>query len=226
VLDSGFISGHLHYVADLAWNLSRELGFDLQCVDFGGGFGVPYERGETELALEPISHAAAGVRQRLEEKTSGFRLIFELGRYLVAESGVFVTRVLRVKESRGTCFLITDGGMNHFSRPVFMGVNHAARILNKIGLEGDTACDIGGPICTPIDLIAREALLPHPEPGDIVGIFNAGAYGYTMSMVNFMSLGAPAEVLADKGRLRIIRRAKPPGHVLEDQPPAAPQRWQ
>jgi diaminopimelate decarboxylase len=140
-----------------------------------------------------------------------------VGRYLLAESGVFVTKVLRVKESRGTCYVITDGGMNHFTRPVFMGVKHSARILNKIMRSRDTGCSIGGPVCTPIDVVADGVMLPSPDPGDIVGIFDAGAYGYTMSMVNFMSLGAPAEALADRGRLHLIRKPKPPGHVLDGQ---------
>jgi diaminopimelate decarboxylase len=217
VLDSAFISGHIDYVADLAARLSEELGFELRCIDFGGGFGVPYEKGQTELDLVPISNAAADVKRRLEEKAPGCRLIFEVGRYLVAESGVFITRVLRVKESRGTSYVITDGGMNHFSRPVVMGVDHPTRILNKMALKGDTRCSIGGPICTPIDLLGKDTLLPRPLPGDIVGIFHAGAYGYTMSMINFMSLGAPAEVLAHAGKLHLLRKSRPAGYVLEGQ---------
>jgi diaminopimelate decarboxylase len=217
VLDSGFISGHLEYVADLAVRLSRELNFGLRCVDFGGGFGVPYESGETELDLGPIARAAAGTRRKLEDISPGCRLIFEVGRYLVAESGIFITRVLRVKESRGTTFVIADGGINHFTRPVFMHVNHAIRILNKMGHAKDTRCNVGGPVCTPFDIIGQGVLLPRPEPGDIVGVFNAGAYGYTMSMTDFMSLGAPAEVLADAGRLSLIRNPKPPGHTLDGQ---------
>jgi len=217
VLDAGFISDHVEYVGDLALKLSGLLDFELRCVDFGGGFGIPYGEDESDLDLEPISHAAAGVRRRLEEESPGCRLIFEVGRYLLAESGVFITRVLNVKESRGRCFVITDGGMNHFTRPVFMGVKHAARVLNKFTQGRDTMCSIGGPVCTPIDVIAEGVLLPHPEPGDIVGIFDAGAYGYTMSMINFMSLGAPAEVMVDKGGLHVIRRSKPPAHVLGDQ---------
>jgi diaminopimelate decarboxylase len=217
VLDSGFISTHLAYVADLALSLSDQLGFELRCIDFGGGFGIPYAEQECALDLGPISQSAEGVRKKLEARAPGCRLIFEVGRYLLAESGIFVTSALRVKQSRGTCFIITDGGMNHFSRPVFMDVGHAVRILNKMALERDTRCSIGGPICTPIDVVAADVLLPRPEPGDIVGIFDAGAYGYTMSMMGFMSLGAPAEVLADAGKLHVIRKPKAPGHVLDGQ---------
>ena len=124
VMDADFIAKHVEYVADLALSLSSRLGFELRCIDFGGGFGVPYGEDEPDLDLVPISRAAAGVKQRLEEDAPGCRLIFEVGRYLLAESGIFVTRALRVKVSRGTRFVITDGGMNHFTRPVFMGVKH------------------------------------------------------------------------------------------------------
>jgi diaminopimelate decarboxylase len=217
VLDAGFISKHVEYVGDLALRLSGRLGFELRCVDFGGGFGIPYGENDKRLDLRPISCAAAGVKERLEAEAPNCRLIFEVGRYLLAEAGVFITRVLSVKQSRGTCFVITDGGMNHFTRPVFMDVRHAARILNKFASNRDTVCSIGGPVCTPLDVIAAGVLLPHPEPGDVVGIFDAGAYGYTMSMTNFMSLGAPAEALADQGNLHIIRKPKPPAHVLGDQ---------
>jgi diaminopimelate decarboxylase len=217
VMDTGFLSDHLTYVSDLAVNLSDQLGFELQCVDFGGGFGVPYGQGESELDFGDISRTAAQVRKRLRSTAPGCRLVFEVGRYLVAESGVFVTRALRTKHSRGICFIITDGGMNHFSRPVFMRVNHPVRILNKIGRHADTTCNIAGPICTPIDVSGKNVTLPRPEAGDIVGIFYAGAYGYTMSLVNFMSLGSPAEIMVEDGCLHIIRQPKPADHVFEGQ---------
>jgi diaminopimelate decarboxylase len=219
VLDSGFIAHHLTYVMDLALKLSKEIGFELKCIDFGGGFGVPYGEGERKLDLGPIAESAAKVRENLKRKAPGCRLIFEVGRYLTAESAVFVTRALRVKRSRGICFIITDGGMNNFSRPVFMRVKHPVRILNKIGRAAESKCSVGGPICTPIDIIGEEVMLPRPEPGDIIGVFGAGAYGYTMSLQNFMSLGAPAEVMVDGGEARLIREAIPADSAFRGQHP-------
>jgi diaminopimelate decarboxylase len=207
VLDESFICDHLEYVRELSVRLSEEIGFELKAIDFGGGFGVPYLEGDAELDLSPISSAAAAVRSSLEKSHPGCRLIFEVGRYLVAESGIFVTRVLRVKRSRGTCFLITDGGMNHFSRPVFMGVKHGIAILNKMGAPAESKCSVGGPICTPIDFLGKDMMLPPPEPGDLIGVFGAGAYGYSMSILKFMSLGTPAELMAEGGSIRVIRKA-------------------
>jgi diaminopimelate decarboxylase len=209
VLDSDLISEHLVYVMNLAVRICKELRFKVRCIDFGGGFGVPYQQGEVKLDLRPISKVAEWVRVNLSKLLPDCRLIFQIGRYLVAESGIFVTRALRVKRSRGICFIITDGGMNHFSRPVFMRVNHRVRILNKIGLPPQSKCSVGGPICTPIDIIGKEVMLPVPEPGDLIGIFGAGAYGYTMSMHNFMSLGAPAEIMIDGGTVHLIREPVP-----------------
>ncbi|MFH1311787.1 MAG: hypothetical protein ABIJ00_01035 [Candidatus Eisenbacteria bacterium] len=218
VLDSGFLRTHLEYVSGLALRMADEIGFELKCIDFGGGFGVPYQEDDAEIDLKPVSDAARRVRRTIERRSPGCRLIFEVGRFLVAEAGVFVTTAIRVKNSRGKHFLITDGGMNHFTRPVFIRINHPVRLLNKITSKRVTECNIGGPICTPLDIIGRNVMLPQPERGDIVGIFCAGAYGYTMSMINFMSLGWPAELLVDDGEVRVIRRARPADTIFPDQP--------
>jgi diaminopimelate decarboxylase len=193
VLDPEWLGRHIDYVAALARRLEREIGFGLETVDFGGGFGVPYAESQPELDLGPVARAAARARESL----AGCRLLFESGRYLIAEAGVFCTRVVRVKESRGRLFAICDGGMNAFARPVFMRLTHPVRLLNRRSEPADTAVDICGPICTPLDCSARGAMLPRPRPGDIVGFLNAGAYGRTMSLVDFMSLGHPAEELLD-----------------------------
>jgi diaminopimelate decarboxylase len=217
VLDVDFISAHLDYVLDLALRLSGEIGFELKCIDFGGGFGVPYQEGQIDLDLKRISGSAKQVRQTIDRVSPGCRLIFEIGRFLVAEAGIYVTTAIRVKPSRGKCFIITDGGMNHFSRPVFMRVNHQVRILNKITSEPTVRCNIAGPICTPIDISGRDVELPKPERGDVVGILGAGAYGFTMSMVNFMSLGWPGEVMVDRGEIHLIRRPRSAESFFSDQ---------
>jgi diaminopimelate decarboxylase len=218
VLDQAFISQHMTYVADLALRLSQAVGFELKCVDFGGGFGVPYIEGEPELDLALIAGAAGGAREKILAASPACRLVLEVGRYMVAEAGVFLTRVARVKESRGKQFILTNSGMNHFTRPIFQRINHPVRILNKITEASAGVYSIGGPICTPLDVAGRDVRLPAPEVGDIVGFFNAGAYGYSMSMVNFMSLGWPAELMIDTGKAYIIRKARAADEFFDDQP--------
>jgi diaminopimelate decarboxylase len=218
VMDPVFLARHITYVGDLALRLSKEIGFDLRCIDFGGGFGVPYGDNDEELDLTSIAEAGRVARQKVLAAHPECRLAFEVGRYLVAEAAVFLTKVVRIKESRGKRFVITDAGMNHFSRPIFQRLNHPTRILNKIADAPAGEFNVAGPICTPLDVSGREVRLPTPEIGDVVGFFNAGAYGYTMSMVNFMSLGWPAEVMIDDGRAFVIRRARAAEEFFDDQP--------
>jgi len=115
--------------------------------------------------------------------------------------------VQRVKRSRGRNIIITESGMNGFSRPVFMRVQHPVRLLDKLDRPVAGRFDVCGPICTPLDCLARDVELPEPEPGDPLGFFLAGAYGYTMSLLDFMSRRAPAEVLAENGAARVIRKS-------------------
>jgi diaminopimelate decarboxylase len=202
VLDRVWLGTHIEYVLRLARQLSREIGFKLETVDFGGGFGVPMNEGDAELELDELAEAVAAPLAEFRTENPNCRLLFESGRYLVAEAGVFVTRVVRVKESRGRVFAICDGGMNAFSRPVFMRIKHPVRLLNRLGEQATTQVDVCGPICTPLDCIAKDAHLATPKAGDLVGLLNAGAYGCSMSLLNFMSRGRPLELLADAGTLR------------------------
>jgi diaminopimelate decarboxylase len=201
VLDKTWLATHIEYSLDLAQRLSRELGFELETIDFGGGFGVPQHERERELDLAGLAAAVERPIAEFRARHPECRLLFESGRYLVAEAGVFVTRVVRVKESRGRVFAICDGGMNAFARPVFMRIKHPVRLLNRLNEHAAARVDVCGPICTPLDCIARDARLPMPKAGDFVGLLNAGAYGYTMSLLDFMSRGRPVELLADGGEL-------------------------
>lgn len=200
VLDVQELLSHFRRTLELAVKLSQEIGFPLRFIDFGGGFGVPNSEGQEELDLKAY---AAGVQEILAEESkrsdlSGTRLAFELGRYLVAECGVYLTRVVDVKRSRGKTFLITDGGMNHFVRPAFMKIEHPAVMAADLEGKG-TLATIGGPLCTPIDILASGVEVGSVEPGDLVAVFNSGAYGYSMSMLHFLSHPLPAEVVIDRG---------------------------
>jgi diaminopimelate decarboxylase len=218
VLDADFIGKHITYVAHLAIHLAQEIGFNLECVDFGGGLGIPYAPTDKELDLSGVARQAAEARAKVLKACPECRLVLEVGRYLVAEAGVFLTRVLRTKSSRGRNLVLTDGGMNHFSRPVFMHLNHPVRLVNKIAAPPAGEFDVGGPICTPLDVSGKAVPLAEPEVGDVIGFFAAGAYGYSMSMLGFMSLGWPAEVMVDTGKLLVVRKPRMAEDFFEDQP--------
>jgi len=199
VMDAVALALHIENVVGLALRIKESLGIEIEAVDFGGGFGVPYGS-EPELNLSLIAETAAELFEKHKDELPGCRFILEIGRYLVAECGIFITKVLRIKESRGTGFVVCDGGMNCFSRPAFMHVNHPVKILNKFNDENGKPYTICGPCCTPLDVIGEQVGIPEPGIGDIVGVFNAGAYGYTMSMLHFISFDLPDEILVDNGK--------------------------
>ncbi|NIQ04812.1 MAG: diaminopimelate decarboxylase [Candidatus Korarchaeota archaeon] len=179
------------------------LNFELQCLDIGGGIGVPYSETEEEFDIQTLGEQMDSLLSQYE--LENVKLILEAGRYLVAECGVFLTKVHHIKKSRGTRYVFTDGGMNHEIRPVFMDLNHPTKIVNKLSHPATGEATIAGPLCTPIDVIAEDIPLPKVERGDIVGLFNAGAYGMSMSMLNFLSHPWPSEVLAYNGDTYLLR---------------------
>jgi len=219
-----YIASDLLEVEAVIANLKRalSLGVDwiqktdhqLEQVVFGGGFGVPYGADETELQMGRLSSA---VGQLLESFNSVFpisnkRLILELGRFLVARAGIFLTRIIDIKVSRGKTYVATDGGMNQLVRPVFLGISHPTLVVNRMGERETMVVDIGGPLCTPLDILAGNISVPNVQVGDIVGVFNAGAYGFSMSMLDFLSHPRPAEILLWNGRPHLIRERS----TLED----------
>jgi diaminopimelate decarboxylase len=185
---------------ELAVQLAAAAPAAVQILNIGGGFGIPYFPGELPLDLTPIGAAlrtvAAGLRRSLPQA----RLVIELGRYLVGETGVYVCRVLDRKISRGHVFLVTDGGLHHhlaasgnFGQVIRK--NYPVLIANRvIGARRETA-SVVGPLCTPLDLLADRADLAAAEPGDLVAILQSGAYGLTASPTAFLGHPPPAELL-------------------------------
>ncbi len=115
-----------------------------------------------------------------------------------------------IKESRGTLYVITNGGINHSLIPIVLNQNYPAALLNKMNRKKDTECVVAGPLCASPDQFSRKVKLPKPAIGDLVGIFNSGAYGLTASMLEFLSHPTPAEVLVDCGKAYLIRESRKP----------------
>lgn len=197
----------------------------LHTLDFGGGLGIPYFSNEHELdtdALRPgLESLVAEVRR--EPLFAGTHFLVEPGRYLVGESGVYITRINEVKISRGKKFLIVDGGMNHhLAASGNLGQtikrNYPAAILNKLDRPATESVDVVGPLCTPLDVLARNIALPDAAVGDLVGIFQSGAYARAASPLGFLSHPAPPEVWVENGRRQLIRRRGTYADYLSDQP--------
>jgi diaminopimelate decarboxylase len=170
-------------------------------IDFGAGFGVPHYEEEEPLDLPVLGERVEEIFRPFSDRED-MRLILELGRYLISECGVFVSRVIELKESRGERFVITDGGINQFIRPVLMKIRHEARVISRLSSEASTVAKVSGPLCTPIDITSEKIQVPDDIAlDDLIGIFNAGAYGFTMSPQLFLSHPSPAEVLVLDGEM-------------------------
>ncbi|MBK9065147.1 MAG: hypothetical protein IPL89_18525 [Acidobacteria bacterium] len=215
VLDARLLVENTRHVLDLALSLSKKYSIFLSSVDFGGGFGVPYADGERPLDLGFLGKGLSRVAR--EARASGLldstRLVFEPGRFLVAEAGTYVVRVLGTKRTLGVDYVLVDGGVHHFLRPILLGSPHRVRLLQARG-SGRTrrsspskkSLVLSGPLCTSLDVLHPAARLPMPERGDLLAFENAGAYGYTESMPLFLSHEWPAEVGVRKNRLALLRR--------------------
>ena len=194
------IAESLRRSLDLVLHLAQDAPAPVRYVNLGGGWGIPYFPVDRRLDLAPVADALAQVQARLEQALPAAHLVLELGRYLVGEAGVYVARVLDRKLSRGQIFLVTDGGMHqHLAASGNFGQvirrNYPVVIGNRLqSPERETACVVG-PLCTPLDVLADRMELAVAQPGDLVAVFQSGAYGATASPQGFLSHPACVEVL-------------------------------
>ena len=193
------IESHAQGVA-LALRLTGEAALALPQLNLGGGFGIPYFPGEAALDLAPVGAALAQQLVLLQAGAPGVGCAIELGRYLVGEAGVYVARVIERKVSRGEVFLVTDGGLHHhlaasgnFGQVIRK--NYPVAIGNRMNAAARETASVVGPLCTPLDLLADKLELACAEAGDLVVVFQSGAYGLTASPAAFLGHPAAREVL-------------------------------
>jgi diaminopimelate decarboxylase len=173
----------------------------IRYVNLGGGFGIPYFDTDKPLDLPAIgANLGEILDSAIEPNLPDARVVIELGRYIVGECGVYVTRVLDRKESRGRKYLVVDGGLHHqlaasgnFGQVIRR--NYPIAVGNRIAEPVDDSVTVVGCLCTPLDLLGDNVGLPHAEIGDLVVLFQAGAYGLTASPTSFLGHPAPVEVL-------------------------------
>lgn len=173
---------------------------------FGSGLGIPYHPGDEALDLALVVADIGAELDAFRARFAGTRMVLELGRYLVGEAGFFLTRVVTVKESRGTRIAICDGGMNaHLAASGHFGmVLRRAFAMHVVGRAGDEEkVDIVGPLCTSIDRLGTAVMLPRLEPGSLIAIHASGAYGPSASPVGFISHPPPVEVWAGEEMIRV-----------------------
>jgi diaminopimelate decarboxylase len=223
ILDHRLLTAQYRKGLEIAFLVAKRIKRPLHTVDFGGGLGIPYFAHEQELDMEKLKADLLSLMSEVRaiERLAGTRFVIEPGRYLVGDAGVYVTRINDIKISRGKKFLIVDGGMHHHlaasgNLGQVIKRNFPVALLNKLGEKPKDNVDIVGPLCTPLDVLAREVTLPEAEVGDLIGVFQSGAYARTASPLGFLSHPTPAEVLVCKNTVRLIRRRGRPNDLFND----------
>ncbi|KKW89642.1 pyridoxal-dependent decarboxylase, exosortase A system-associated [Sphingobium chungbukense] len=187
----------------LATRLSEAVGATPSLVNLGGGFGIPYFPGDERLDIRPIGDALGRLLEARADILKGSAFAMELGRWLVGEAGVYLTRIIDVKKSQGETFVVVDGGLHHqlaasgnFGTVVRR--NYPIAVANRFGKgPAQEAVTVVGCLCTPIDRLGDKVALPPVEEGDLIAIFLAGAYGASASPAAFLGHPSPQQLLLD-----------------------------
>jgi len=189
---------------ELALRLAQLAHTPVKFLNLGGGFGIPYFPGEQRLDLAPIGANLAAICERARTQLPMAHIVIELGRYLVGEAGVYIARVVDRKVSRGQVYLVTDGGLHHalaasgnFGQVIRKNypVAVAWRAAPPAGQDEREVASVVGPLCTPLDLLGDRMELPVAQVGDLVAVFQSGAYGPSASPQGFLGHPACVEVL-------------------------------
>src|SRR5271165_724639 len=223
ILDVEVLLAQYRKGVQIAKRVAGRLREPLHSLDFGGGLGVPYFPHEQPLDTVKLKAGLVHLEREIaaDPGLARTRLVIEPGRYLIAEAGVYLTRVLDVKVSRGKKFVILDGGMNHhLAASGNLGQtikrNFPIAIATKWGQPDEESVEIVGPLCTPLDTLGRAVALPRVEVGDLIAIFQSGAYARAASPLGFLSHSSPPEVLAHHGRARLIRKRGESSNYVHD----------
>ena len=199
-LDGAAIAETQGQALDLAARLTRESGVPLPHCNLGGGMGIPYFPGDMPVDVALVGERLDERFAALPDELAATDFCIELGRYLVGEAGVYLTRVIDRKISHGEVFLVTDGGLHHqlaasgnFGTVVRR--NYPVAIATRFDAEAEEEANVVGCLCTPLDRLADKGAFPRAEPGDLVAVFCAGAYGASASPSAFLGQGAALEML-------------------------------
>ncbi len=196
-----------HAIADaetkslaLALQLAEHAPRPPRFINLGGGFGIPYFPGDKPVDLTPVTAALEAAQAKLDRTYPASTLVIELGRYIVGEAGLYVCQVIDRKISRGQVFLVTDGGLHHHLAASgnfgqVLRKNYPVLVGTRVHSAPREIASVVGPLCTPLDLLADRMEMGQAGPGDLVAVFQSGAYGAPASPINFLSQPGLVEIL-------------------------------
>ena len=183
---------------ELVVELAGTTDLDIHSVNIGGGLGIPYFPKEQALDLDALAEPAAEAVSTLEDRLDSPEIVMELGRFLVGEAGIYVCRVIDIKESRGSRYVVTDGGLHHH----LAASGNFGQVIRKnypvVAIERREPTEevnVVGPLCTPLDLLGDRVSINRVEVGSLIAILQSGAYGLSSSPQAFLSHGAASEIL-------------------------------
>jgi diaminopimelate decarboxylase len=215
ILDAVTLVSQWAHALKLARRAADYAGSPISSIDLGGGLGIPYFPGESWLDLKRLKDQSVALAEivRSDDRLRNARIVIEPGRFLAGPAGIYVVGVRATKVSRGSRFLITDGGMHHHlaaSGNLGQIVKRDYPIVAPTRMDAakTAPCSVVGPLCTPLDTLARQIELPDLQVGDIVGVLQSGAYGLTASPIEFLSHPVPPEVLVEDGKASLIRQRR------------------
>lgn len=202
-LDSEAIADTQAATLALAGRLADQVGAEPPLVNIGGGFGIPYFANERPVDLDLIGRRLGEELAQRHNSLTNSRFAVELGRWLVGECGIYLSRVIDRKMSRGDTFLVTDGGLHHqlaasgnFGTVVRR--NYPIAVADKTDAPATETVNVVGCLCTPLDKLGDQVSLPHANVGDVIAVFMAGAYGATASPASFLGHGPAQEAIIGK----------------------------
>lgn len=191
-------------LVQIANDLEDKIGLKLKVIDIGGGVGIPYRPEERAMDVDLY---AKEVSARIKGRCSADTVAIEPGRYIIADTTVLLATVNDVKETPEKKFVGIDAGFNTLVRPAFYGSYHHIAVANKFGAQGEQIYDVVGPLCESGDFVGKDRMLPRVEEGDLLAVYDAGAYGFTMSS-NYNMRTRCREVLTHEGDAYLIREAE------------------
>ncbi|MDO9361326.1 MAG: pyridoxal-dependent decarboxylase, exosortase A system-associated [Sphingopyxis sp.] len=199
-LDAAAIAETQAQTVALAAQLANKIGATPPLVNLGGGMGVPYFPGDKPVDAAAVGNALAATLATRDPILADSRFAMELGRWLVAEAGVYLTRIVNRKTSHGETFLVTDGGLHHqLAASGNFGTvirrNYPIAVAGRFGVDAEETVSVVGCLCTPLDRLGDQVALPRSDVGELIALFLAGAYGASASPATFLGQGAAREIL-------------------------------